>query len=376
MFDALVAGKYIDMLGRAVEFKAGDLEAYVNNTRAAIEATRGESGEVAGLPIDARNHDKQDAAGWIVAIELVGNVIRVLPKWTDLGKDLISRNIQRFFSATVDVKNRVVLGGTLTNWPALRNEKGQIQLRPIELSESLREIVTDDSPQVGDGNMAKANEKTPETVEQPEVKEAQPAFDLAALRQEIKADILAEFQEQNAKEQATDTAREIVDMSGLDNVADVSEARKVLGKEIEMALRKEYERIQANAGQLLASMMAEIKRDQQIAEFSQRVTGGTDARPYGLPVGQEEVETFLLSLNDQQRAAAESILTRVHEQGLIEFSEIGHGKKAQGTAELSAPMAAILDRFIADGGTVEEFFANNPEVGEMSQYNLAKYKEK
>jgi len=94
MFDALVAGTYTDMLGRVVEFKKKELAEYVSNTQQASEATRTESGDIVGLPIDSRNHDKQDAAGWIVAVEIVGEVVRVIPKWTELGRDLISRGLQ------------------------------------------------------------------------------------------------------------------------------------------------------------------------------------------------------------------------------------------------------------------------------------------
>jgi hypothetical protein len=195
------------------------------------------------------------------------------------------------------------------------------------------------------------------------------------MRAEIKADILAEFQVKDDEGDAADRVTGSVNLDALTDVADVSEARKVLGKEIELALRGEYQRIQANAGQMLASMMAEIKRDQHVAEFSQRVTSGTDANPRGLPVGQEEVETFLLSLNDQQRAAAESILNRTHEQGLVQFSELGHSKKMQGTATFPMEFSKSLTTWLGDGGTIKEYFENAPELGDMSQYNLSEFKE-
>ena len=102
-FDAFAPGAFKDMLGRPVEFKAGELSDYVANTQAAIEATRSESGDVAGLPIDAMNHDKGNAAGWIVGAELVDKIIRANVKWTELGRELISKGLQKFFSATVDI---------------------------------------------------------------------------------------------------------------------------------------------------------------------------------------------------------------------------------------------------------------------------------
>jgi hypothetical protein len=366
-FDAFAIGRYIDMMGREVEFKRDDLPEYVANTQAAIEATRSESGEVVGLPIDAMNHDKGNAAGWIVGIELAGNVIRFIPQWTELGRELISKGLQRFFSATVDIAAKTISGGSLTNWPAMK-EGGRNKLRPVELSEQLREIVhSDDSQEVI--NMAKENE--------PEIKEEkkEPAFDLAALREEIKADILAEFQAKTADDEAKERLAEAVKLEAFAEVADLSQAREEMLAQMQAALLSEYNRMQANAGNMLADMMRQIKRDQHIAEFSQRVTAGTDNRPYGLPVGQEEVETFLMSLNDQQREAAESILSRTHETGLVQFSELGHGKRFSGTVTFPSEFSAPLTSWIADGNSMKEFFKINPELGEMSQYNLDEYKE-
>lgn len=132
-FDAMVAGSFVDMLGRKVVFKADDLATYVKNTQIAIDATKTESGELVGLPIDAKGHDKGDGAGWIVGISLIDGKVRVTPKWTEVGHELIAKGIRRFFSPTVDVLNKVILGGSLTNWPATRSKKGVVLLRPVEL---------------------------------------------------------------------------------------------------------------------------------------------------------------------------------------------------------------------------------------------------
>jgi len=136
-FDALAPGKFMDMRGQPVEISAEDLPAFLANTQRAIAATKSESGEVVGLPIDARNHEKGDAGGWIVGVELAGKILRFIPRWTDIGIELISKGAQRFFSATLDLEKKVILGGTLTNWPATRDAQGNVLLRPIELSQTL-----------------------------------------------------------------------------------------------------------------------------------------------------------------------------------------------------------------------------------------------
>ena len=144
-FDGMAFGSFVDMHGREVELKRDDAEDFVTNTAAAIEATRGESGELAGLPIDSRNHDKGDAAGWIIGVELVGDIIRFVPKWTKLGIELISTGLQRFFSPTVNRDDKVVLGGSLTNWIASTDETGKVLLRPIELSKQIQAFELEES---------------------------------------------------------------------------------------------------------------------------------------------------------------------------------------------------------------------------------------
>ena len=142
VFDAITVGTFIDMYGRKATFRENDLPKYVENTRANIEASITEEGEVVGLPIDAIDHDKGDGAGWIVGVELDAkrNVIQLKPNWTSIGIEVIEGKIRRFFSATIDMPNKTILGGTLTNWPAIRDKKGKVLLKPVELSRGLFEL--------------------------------------------------------------------------------------------------------------------------------------------------------------------------------------------------------------------------------------------
>jgi hypothetical protein len=135
-FDGMAAGKFTDMTGQVVTIKSSDLPSIVERTKASIESTRTESGEIVGLPIDEDGHNHAGGAGWIVdiAMDESGSKIRFTPKWTEIGLKLISENIRRFFSVSVDLVNKVILGGSLTNWPASRTKEGKILLRPIELS--------------------------------------------------------------------------------------------------------------------------------------------------------------------------------------------------------------------------------------------------
>lgn len=138
--EILVPGTFVAMSGRRFEFEADDFQAYVDNTQAAIDATRDSTGEPVGLAIDPSGHEEGDgAAGWIVGV-LLGQkdnqpVILGEVKWTDIGVDLLDRKVRRFFSATVDTTRKVIEGGSLTNWPATRDiETGVTLLAPVELA--------------------------------------------------------------------------------------------------------------------------------------------------------------------------------------------------------------------------------------------------
>lgn len=341
-FDGLSAGKFTDMLGRVVEFKVEEFQEYLSNTLEAILATTGESGELAGLPIDAKGHEKGDGAGWIVDAAIDGNKIRLTPRWTEIGRELISKGIRRFFSATVDVENKVILGGTLTNWPATRDKRGRILLRPVELSE----------PPV-----------TAETTEKElTVSEETKVIGIADLSQAERDALL---------EQARAAVRDEVSKAGVPAV-DLDAARAAMMAEAQKALELEYQRIQSESGRMLAEMVNKFKREQHIAEFSASVTTAGDK---GLPVTAEEIERVLSAVDDATRTDLERIFSQTVQRGLVDFREFGHGKNPEGTLELEPAYRQQLDKWLAGGNELDEFFKINESVlGNVAQYNLSAYR--
>jgi hypothetical protein len=148
-FDGMAVGEFTDMYGRRAKFKREEMPEYVANTKAILASTVDSSGEVVGLPIDTMNHDHREAAGWLVDVELgeSKDVILFTPRWNDMGMGMITGDIARFFSPTVNLENKSIEGGSLTNWPATRDEKtGKILLRPIELSRQMFELTDESLP--------------------------------------------------------------------------------------------------------------------------------------------------------------------------------------------------------------------------------------
>jgi len=398
-FAGFAPGSFTDMMGREVKFAANELSDFLTNTLTAIKAavTKG----MPGLPIDARSHDKGDAAGWITGAELgevqdsegtAVPVIKILAEWTKLGAGLIKDKIQTNFSPTVDLKNKVIKGGSLTNWPASVDKNGTPLFEAIELAQGVSYL------QVYEGGADETHPNNEETVIMADKKVDKPdkaegdqdtavQLDLATirekmraeLREEVRGEVIADLaQDKDANpEEAMKRLKESLNLQAFADVADLGQARDAMLGQMKSALEAEYHRMQSQAGKMLADMMSQIKRDQHVAELAQRWTGGTEDKPHGLPIGREEVETFLLSLDDKQRAGAESIFGRIWNNGLTEFSEIGHGRKVQGTVQLEPEIAAQLQAHIDRGGAVAEFFAAAGDIlGDMARYDLSKFAEK
>jgi len=325
--DGLAAGKFTAMSGDEVEFKAEDLQAYVDNTNAIIESTKTEGGEIVGLPIDKNAHDHVGGAGWIVGLELdkVRNVVRFLVNWTEEGIALIKANTRRFFSPSTDPQNKTILGGSLTNWPATRNNKGQILLRPVELSQQIKEI-----------DMSK-------TIE-----------DLVAEMETIKTQ-LAEMTKPAEK---TDEGSEGVTPEMAEFIAGTDGAEELGRQAQEMAMR----------------VVRDEKRKQHVKEFAARVVGGTPDKPFGIPVRSSAIVAALLSMPDKQREFMEGLILKLYE-GAIDFAEHGiNGSEFVMGKTVPAEFTDSIKLWVKSGKSAASWFSEvMPELGDAKDYNLKEF---
>jgi hypothetical protein len=328
--DGLAAGTFVSMSGEEVTFTPTELQTYIANTQKIIESTRTESGEIVGLPIDKDKHDHAGGAGWIVGLELdqTRNVIRFLVNWTQEGIDLIKGNIRRFFSPSTNPENKVILGGSLTNWPATRLETGQILLRPVELSQSIKEI---DMPKTLEemfvdlkAGILEALGRTPPVENQAPVQPASP-------------------------ETTSPTLRELLN---------TPEAIEELGQ---------------RASQLAQEAIQAEKRKLHAVEFAARISGGTREKPFGLKSKPNEIVALLLSLPEKQARAVEKILED-NLNSAIDFAE--HGFDSEGfiqKPQLPAAIKPYAQQWVNAGKPIKDFFAQNPELGSADNYNLVEF---
>jgi hypothetical protein len=363
-FDGVAFGTFTDMYGREITLDAKDAAKFAANTQLAIEATRAESGELVGLPIDAEGHDKGDGAGWIVGAELVEGVIRLLPKWTEIGRDLISKGIRRFFSATIDTSNKVVLGGTLTNWPATRDENNRLMLRPIELAADVFAIDTERTvTESGTAAAAQGEKIMPDEItelEQEEVAEAvapepQAVATAAEAPTPPPATEPAESPLQLPPDQAAELMREFAEAAGQEPI-------ELLNK-----VQKWSEQIANNR---LEELLEKREQDWAITQLAADLTGrGT----YGLPVGIVELASFLESLGPAQFEAAERIFKTISKNGVVDFQERGHSHRLR-KKQLPTEYHSHLRDTIAAGNTIAEFFEATG-LGKSSDYDLSMFQE-
>jgi hypothetical protein len=349
--DGMASGKFTDMWGQQLEIKPEDLATYVLKTRMALQSTRDANGDVVGFPIDAMNHNHGEAAGWITDVQQVGGVVQIVPRWTEMGRQLVGSDQMRFFSPTIDIEAQVITGGSLTNWPASRTADHQILLRPVELSAQLEtlpemnliervEMVVEKAISGLAARLPGPNKPAPET--EPDTTDLEVTdMDFANLTQEQKDTFL-----QQARAELT-SGNPPAELQAL---------------------------IEQSAAVIATERIATEQRQAHVTELCSRLTGGTEAHPMGLPIPTDELAEFLTSLSPEAQAKAEGLLSRIHEAGLISFSERGSSRTQVGTAVMPPEMAVHLKSWIAAGQTIEEFFkANAVELGAMADYNLAEF---
>lgn len=400
------------MGGQTVIVKPEELQAYLKNTLAAIAATKSESGEIVGLPIDCQKHDKGSAAGWIIGAEQVGNLVRLIPKWTGLGVELISKNIQRFFSPTLDTITKTIRGGSLTNWPASLSAEGHPLLRPVELSQQLYRLQEDsldersmkirqafnmaymhpqEEPWVlevfDDHVICRAGEgvyRVPFTMENEEIKfaeraawvEVKPAYVEAAkswfssllkrLTFGAKSDegvFEMQITEAQLQKMIADGVAAALKKPEADKAAappvDLAQFEKAIGERAELAFR---------------AQLVTMQRENQTAELAQQLTGGTPQTPRGLKgVTAADLQKHLLAIPQAEAEFFAGLLTGVVKgEALVEFTELGHERHLTAKQPVPDYAAKSLRDALAAGSTVEKFF-ELAGIGAATDFDLAPF---
>lgn len=339
-FDGMAAGVFTDMWGRETEFKAEDLPVYVANTKRALESTRDAEGQIVGFPIDAYGHVSNEAAGWIVDVDLAAGreVVEFTPRWNKIGEESIGEDIMRYFSPTIDIKKKVILGGSLTNWPATRTEDHQILLRPVELSSQIQTCEPNQVANFGDV--------------------------MSGIIRELKS-VLSGLKQSDKKTEKAEQGAEKMDEE---------ETKTPEAAAIDLSSPDIQNMIEKRAEEKFAAKLAEEERKNKVTQLADRLIGGTPEKPVGLPIERDKLVEFLESVPEKLYSVAEEILVSAASVDRIDFSEAGHSRVTGGTQPLPEIFKPALTAWLAAGRTLADFFeVNSVELGAMSDYNLIEF---
>jgi len=327
-FDGMAAGSFTDMRGKKVSFTPAMLESYIANTKEVIESTRTDKGELVGLPIDMDGHDHKGGAGWITGVskDATRDILKFDVNWTEAGRQLIESNTRRFFSPTVDPSNKVVLGGSLTNWPATRDSLGRMLLKPIELSQNLQELDMQD-------NLMQV--------------------DLFKSLLELGKDFLAELKGRKV-EAAPEPTKE----------NDMPELTLAEFMQTPEAIAELEQRAEARAAELLQAEQLKVK----VLDFAKSITGD---KPVGLAIKADELAAAILALPETDKVI--ELLSKVYEAKVLDFSEKGHAGELHNKQAVPAEIKPFINKFIEAGKTAADFFTANPELGAAEDYDLAEF---
>ncbi len=337
-FEGFATGEFVDMFGREIEITEEDLDFYLKNTRKAIRATKElESEEIGGLPIDARDHERGEAAGWIVAVRMSeeGDKLLFKPKWTVIGQDLLKSKLMRGFSATFSLEDMVIMGGTLTNWPATREDSVPI-LAPIELSET-------------------------------------------SLAKKIVDGLVNKLSKENNIEGVTQMSKDKVKIADLteDQVAELGMqyVQAQLGKDEKVTNLSEYMELEIDkrSDEKIEAQLVLNKRNADIANFVSEVTEGSEEQTVGLAVPTDKLTELLEGINDDMRELAYVIFKAILDKGIVDFSEQGTTENTTGKKELPKETQTALN----DGTLkVKDLSMSSMDLGDLNQYNLSKWQKK
>lgn len=347
--EAIRTGQFVDMNGKDVTIDAALLDALVENF------ANNKAGQ--DIPIDL-NHEMKEAAGWLIGVRRLNNSLFVAPNWNDHGQYLVRSRQYRYVSCTIDLNAKVLLSVSLTNFPAVNN------LRPIELSRMSEgadstTIVLFQKPE-GE-SMADTKVKPKEEGMPPAESETKtPPAELSA-----------------SATSATTLAEPKSDVPNRDTL--IAQFRQQADADI-AAIRKEIAELMgdltAQRKQAVAEFMNQVRNEQAIVAFSERITS---TGKHAIPAKPTDVAAVLSALPPANRDAVQALLEAIAQTGTVDFSEMGTsaGKPVLEVRQLPAEMQAVLSRHVKAGGTVEEFFADNADIlGNASTYDLSAFAKK
>jgi len=409
--EVLRVGTFTDMRGREVEIGENDLDAYVANFAAGVAGQE--------IPVDV-DHELGQAAGWLRKLWREGEKLLASVEWNELGKTLVGEARYKYISAAIDLAEKFLLSISLTNFPAVPG------LAPVALSRDAQTFEVEpgllawlarlpavlgvrgaEGAHAGAPLPAALADGVAGSVRIGEYLQARIHKAFTNIADELAASGMLSVEERKELSgaigaaletfagQAGEAAERMISVGGPDlymysqragreaatsgtEVSEMGKSEEELREEIrqeeaanlarerkaEAELRKQ---IRAEERELLE---AERARHDELVTFAQTVCGGEGGQGLSEPV--EEVVAFLEAVPEAAQAQARRML----QAKVVDFGEVGSRRDGEpgGNGRLDPRIAAMLQKWVDGGESVEAFFEANPEIGEMSGYDLAEFR--
>jgi hypothetical protein len=153
----------------------------------------------------------------------------------------------------------------------------------------------------------------------------------------------------------------------------LAQARKEMAAEFTELLAKEVQKAHETAKGIVEASLAEMKAEQDLVLFSERITStGKNA----LPVEPTVVAELLRGLPPIKQHSVRSLLETISVHGTVDFSEVGtsQGDDKPVKRKLSAQEREMVLGLMADGTDIKQVFADAGELlGDIEQYDLSEF---
>lgn len=371
-------GLFFDMFGRPLEVIAsGDktAEYQVRLDQLVAHFDAGDAGQ--NVPIDF-DHRYAEAGGWVKSLFREGSKGKAEVEWNALGIERVAGQVYRYLSASLNVATETLSAISLVNFPAVKG------LKPVSLSapkpgaageaELLDYVYCGAAPLVETWIQAPARPVPPAEGEATMTIEELLALEMPLddLTEELKAQLATKFglsvtagEHTHATEPAAPDASELADAV----LAQVTQSLAAgLGD-----LSKLGETVRALVNESVTVELRAQEAKREAAAFALRMT--SEGR-YALRSEPAELQALLLEIAEPQRAKVMTLLSGIHEGGLVDLGEIGTGQagKAKGGKKVFSPEMTAIIRGLAEESGLEQalvdLFKANPELGRAEEYDL------
>lgn len=379
----LRAGEFTDMHGLDVTVGDGDLETYAANSNAVLAAKN----------IPAEIGHPQDpgapAAAWYKRffVKSVNGVQWVCAQieLSALGARSLADQLYKYFSASLDLEAKQIIGGGFVNRPAVSGQlpvgslsqylrpRGEVRTMALDqtMLDDMAGMVEKMLKKMGTGVSADAND--------------QAALDsirssLTTLFQALKGQGAATSVDQQGASGdggagastsggGTSMAQGVMTKAELD--AKLAQVRDEERQRM-LAQQKEHERQLAEAREdERKRVLAEQARKSEIVALAAELTSGPKAM-YQKP---SELEELFAALTDDDRKLIAPVLRDLRTKGFVDLGE--HGTQRDGSGgkqELPDYARRLLHQWLAQkGNDAAAFFTLNKELGKAEDYNLAEF---